>query len=176
MESAHAQIQSESESFEQLINEARPRIRRVLSSYRIPPQDAEDVIQEALLAAFLVWPSIQNKVAWLTVTLRRKCSLYWRSQSYRRWHGVDPEFLEDLAGSEPPRQEREEMYWDLDRLLDQLASRHQELVRLRFGLGLSPEEAAERLGYNPSSIRKVTCRALARLQKKAGEIATFTPR
>ena len=160
-------------TLEELLEGLRPRIRRVFTSYRIPPQDCEDLLQEALLAAFLSWSTIYNKEAWLLVTLRHKCSIYWRTLRNRRLQAVDPEFLEDLAGAEPAPQERAELLWDLDRLLALLSGRHRELMRLRFGLGLTPEEIAERLGYNSSSVRKLSCRSLTRLQKKADQLATF---
>jgi RNA polymerase sigma factor (sigma-70 family) len=163
------------ETLEELLQRLRPRLRRVLAGYHIPPQDAEDLLQEALLAAYLAWPTIQNKDAWLLVTLRHKCSIYWRGHRTRKVQAVDPEFLEDLAGAQPAPQEREELLWDLDRLLALLGHRHRELMRLRFGLGFSPDEVAEKLGYNTSSVRKLSCRSLVRLQKKAGELASYPP-
>ena len=163
------------ETFEQALERLRPRLRRVLHNYRIPPQDAEDLLQEALLAAYLSWAVIQNRDAWLLVTLRHKCSVYWRGHRTRKTQAVDPEFLEDLAGAQPAPQEREELLWDLDRLLSLLGERHQMLMRLRFRLGWTPEEVAEELGYNTSSVRKLSCRSLERLQRKAGEIATYPP-
>lgn len=160
-------------TLEELLAGLRPRIRRVFSTYRIPAQDTEDLLQEALLATFLSWSSIYNKEGWLLVTLRHKCSIYWREQRGRRLQAVDPDFLEDLAGAQPAPQERAELLWDLDRLLGLLSSRHRALMRLRYGLGFTPEEVAARLGYNNSSVRKLSCRSLSRLQKKAGELATF---
>jgi RNA polymerase sigma factor (sigma-70 family) len=163
------------ETLEETLTRLRPRLRRVLANYHIPPQDAEDLLQEALLAAFLSWSTIENRDAWLLVTLRHKCSIYWRSHRARKTQAVDPEFLEDLAGAQPPPQEREELLWDLDRLLSLLGERHQALMHLRFRMGLTPEEVAVELGYNTASVRKLSCRSLARLQQKAGEIATYPP-
>lgn len=163
------------ESFEQAVERIHPRLRRVIHNYRIPPQDAEDLLQETILAAYLSWSTIENREAWLLVTMRHKCSIYWRGHRTRKTQAVDPEFLEDLAGAQPAPQEREELLWDLDRLLSFLGARHEELMRLRFRMGMTPEEVAEELGYNTSSVRKLSCRSLARLQQKAGEIATYPP-
>lgn len=165
-----------SDSVKELLEKMRARIRRVLSSYRIPAQDAEDLLQEALLVTVKSWDNIQNKEGWLLVTLRHKCSIYWRGHRTRRVQAVDPEFLEDLAGALPAPQERQELLWDLDRLLELLGERHRDLMLMRFSLGLTPEEAAERLGYNTSSVRKVTCRSLARLQKLAARRAPLPRR
>jgi RNA polymerase sigma factor (sigma-70 family) len=160
---------------QELLDRSRVRVKRLLARYHIPPEDAEDLLQESLLVTYLSWSKVQNKQAWLLVTLRHKCSVYWRGHRARRYQAVDPEFLEDLAGAQAAPQEREELLRDLERLLSVIGERHRTLIEMRFGLGLSPEEAAEKLGCRTSSLRKLSCRSLARLQKKAEQIATFRP-
>ena len=142
--------------------------------YNIPPEDAEDLLQEALLITYRSWSKITHKDAWLLVTLRRKCSFYWRQRA-RPCQAVDPEILEVLAGAESPPQEREQLFRDLEQLLSVLSERHRALIEMRFGIGLSPEETAEKLGCRVSSVRKLSYRALLRLQRMAEERATFRP-
>ena len=48
-------------------------------------------------------------------------------------------------------------------LISALPDRCRSVLRLRYGLGCSTAEAAERMGYCKSSIRKVTRRCLAAL-------------
>ncbi|HXO21752.1 MAG TPA: sigma-70 family RNA polymerase sigma factor [Thermoanaerobaculia bacterium] len=156
-------------SIEELLQELRPKIRRLFASYRIPHHDAEDILQESLLATFLNWGTIRSKEGWLLVTLRHKCSVYWREKRGSKVQAVDPPILEHLAEPLPAPQERAEMVWDLNRLVVGMEARHRALLRLRYGLGLSTGEVAERLGYNVSSVRKLSCRSVARLQKKAEE-------
>ena len=55
------------------------------------------------------------------------------------------------------------MKHDLDALISALPDRCRSVLRLRYGLGCSTAEAAERMGYCKSSIRKVTRRCLASL-------------
>jgi len=152
-------------SVEELLEELRPKIRRLFANYRVPHTDAEDLLQEALLATFLNWSEIRSKQGWLLVTLRHKCSVYWRAKRYGRVQAVDPPALDVLASPLPPPQERAEMIWDLDRAVVNLEERHRRLLRLRYALGFSTLEVAERLGYNISSVRKLSCRSVDRLQK-----------
>ncbi len=152
-------------SLEALLEELRPKIRRLFANYRVPHTDAEDLLQEALLATFLNWGEIRCKQGWLLVTLRHKCSVYWRAKRYGRVQAVDPPTLEVLAAPLPAPQERAEMIWDLDRAVLSLDERHRKLLRLRYAMGFSTVEVAQRLGYNVTSVRKLACRSVDRLQK-----------
>lgn len=152
-----------------LVWQLRPRIRQVFSNFRIPAFDAEDVLQEVLVIAFLKWDSIRIKDAWLLGTLRKKCALYWKRQRDDRLQGVDFGTLEELCRPVEPGQERIERRLDLAALTSGLCRRHRLVLWLRYGLGLSASEIAARTGYCDSSIRKLTCRSVARLQKKLGK-------
>lgn len=158
---------TESEPIERFLERIRPRIKRVLRTYGIPPEDAEDVLQEALLDAVRKWDTIQHMETWLLGTLTYKCSNYWRRHRGGRVQTVDTPELEELAPPQPPAQEREAVLLDLHSLMRGLGKKHQEALWLRFGLGLSTEEVARRLGYCSSSIRKLTARSMARLHRWA---------
>lgn len=150
-----------------VIANLRPRLRRVLSKYHIPPHEAEDLLQETMLVAFLRWDSIQSKEGWLMVTLSHKCSIYWRDQRRCPLQPMDLDMLEGFAPPQPAEQEKDELHWDLERLLSKLGPRHRALLRLRYYQGLSTDEIAERLGYNGSSVRKLCCRSVERLRRLA---------
>jgi RNA polymerase sigma factor (sigma-70 family) len=59
------------------------------------------------------------------------------------------------------------MLWDVQSLTSHLEGRHREALWLRFGEGLSSSEVAARLGYSPTSIRKLTYRCLEKVQRRA---------
>ncbi len=162
---AHEDLPAGPATIEELLEELRPKIRRLFANYRVPHTDAEDLLQEALLATFLNWGEIRSKQGWLLVTLRHKCSVYWREKRYGRVQAVDPPTLDLLATPLPPPQERAEMHWDLDRAIGGLEARHRMLLRLRYAFGFSTYEVADRLGYNVTSVRKLSCRSVDRLQK-----------
>ncbi len=159
----------ESVVIEELLQKNRPRLRRILKGYNIPCQDCEDILQEALLDALRQWKTIRNLEAWLLGTLRIKCSHYWRRHRMNRVFAVDTAELEDLCEPQSPAQEQAEFRLDARNLTRGLSRRHRAALWLRFGLGLSSSEVARRLGYDPSSIRKLSSRTLARLHRWAVE-------
>jgi len=164
----HAPIPgTDREPIDQFLHRVRPRLKRVLSGYDVPHQDAEDLLQESLLEALRKWDTIENLEAWLIGTLGYKCSNYWRKQRGGLIQAVDMPVLEHLSEPQAPAQEREEVLLDLRSLMVGLDKRHRAALWLRFGLGFSTGEVARRLGYNASSIRKLTTRSMARLRRWA---------
>jgi RNA polymerase sigma factor (sigma-70 family) len=153
-------------SLEEILARAEPRLKRVLSRYRIPPQDADDLLQETFLIMVSKAGSIRNPDAWLVATLANRCIIYWRRQRSKLWDLVDTTILELLADVEAPPQESAELRHDLDSLLAHLPDRCRSLLRLRYGFGCSTAETAEKMGYCKSSIRKVTRRCLAALTEQ----------
>jgi len=157
---------STAEDISQVLGRVRSALERVLGSYDIPPEDAEDVLQDTYLTLLYKWEKVQCPEAWLVGTLRKKCIMYWRKRRKRIIDGMDAAILELLSEPERPSQERQDLSRDFDRVLGRLPDRCQRLLRLRYGLGLGPSEVAERMGYQPSSIRKITSRCLTNLSKE----------
>ena len=152
--------------FDELVREMQPKMLQILGRYRIPSQDAEDVLQETFLTYVHKAAEVRHAEAWLIVTLRNRCLIYWRRKRKQFYQAVDTAILELLSVPEAPGQQRTELYYDLERLLSRLPDRCQALLRLRYGLGCSSVEVAERMGYRQSSIRKVTSRCLQSLTKE----------
>ena len=75
----------------------------------------------------------------------------------------EEEIGELLAEAEAPAQEKANLRFDLDALLAALPDRCRSMLRLRYGLGYDSSEVAERMGYHPSSVRKVARRCMAAL-------------
>ncbi len=153
-------------SLEEILARAEPRLKRVLSRYRIPAQDADDLLQETFLIMVSKSGSIRNPDAWLVATLANRCIIYWRKHRAKLWDLVDTAILEMLADGEAPPQENADLRYDLDALLSHLPDRCRSLLRLRYGFGCSTAETAERMGYCKSSIRKVTRRCLSALTEQ----------
>lgn len=163
------------EPLEELLERIRPRIKKLLRKYDIPYQDAEDVVQDALLVALSKWESIHYKEGWILGAVRFKCSNYWRRQRGERLLGMDMPMLEDLSEPQSPGQEQDEIHHDLRSLTRGLDPRQRAALWMRFGVGLDVDEIARRLGYCASSIRKLTGRSLARLQKEWAASAPGDP-
>lgn len=156
----------EQPSLEQLLRDIQPKLTQILGRYRIPAQDADDVLQETFLTLIHKREVVRNPEAWLVVTLRNRCLIYWRKKRKHLYQAVDTAILELLSEPEAPTQRKSDLRYDLDRLIARLPPRCRSLLRLRYGLGCSSSEVAERMGYRQSSIRKVTSRCLAALTKE----------
>src|SRR3954452_21515587 len=109
-------VPSSEETLEKILERIRPRLKQVLRNYDIPPQDAEDVLQETFLEALRKWDTIRHKDSWLVGALRFKCSHYWKKQRSERVQGVDLPVLEELSEPQAPAQEQGEILLDLRRL------------------------------------------------------------
>ncbi len=153
-------------SFDDFLRKVKPKLKRVLATYRIPNEDAEDLLQQTLLVLLYQWERVRDPEAWLVGTLRRHCLMYWRTQRRRIYSAVDATILEWLSNPVEPPQERAELLCDLENLIGRLPLRCRSLLQLRFRLGYEPPEVAEKLGYRASSIGKITTRCLAALSKQ----------
>jgi RNA polymerase sigma factor (sigma-70 family) len=120
-------------------------------------------VQEALVSTIQKWDEIQDPEAWLMVTLRNRCVVYWRKRRNALYNSVDTAILELLSEPVAAPQEKAELLWDLNNLLEELPPRCRKLLRLRYGLGFDSAEVAEQMGYHPSSVRKVARRCMAAL-------------
>jgi RNA polymerase sigma factor (sigma-70 family) len=151
------------ESLDHLLRRLRPRLKQILGRYRVPAHDAEDLVQEALVSTIQKWDEIQDPEAWLLVTLRNRCVVYWRKRRTSLYSSVDAAILELLSEPVTAPQESSDLRWDLQNLIDELPPRCRTLLRLRYGLGYDSAEVAEQMGYHPSSVRKVARRCMAAL-------------
>jgi RNA polymerase sigma factor (sigma-70 family) len=153
----------------------RPQLRRVLARYRIPFEDAEDLVQTTVLLAITKWAEIYSPPAWIVGTLARRCSMYWRAQQVRSRRFMA---LADLVGepSTAPAQEQRAILADLARLCGELRPRARAVVLLRHYQGLRPEEVARATGLRRSSLGQTETRALAELRELARDETPARPR
>jgi RNA polymerase sigma factor (sigma-70 family) len=153
-------------TFEEFLKEVEPKLKRLLGTYRIPSEDAEDILQQALLALLYQWDRVRDPESWLFGTVRRHCLMFWRTNRRKIYSAVDSAILEWLSRPIAPEQEKADLLCDLESLIDRLPSRCRSLLRLRFQLGYEPPEVASKLGYRASSIGKITNRCLAALSRE----------
>jgi RNA polymerase sigma factor (sigma-70 family) len=161
-----ADISEAETSFDQFLKSVRPRMKALFAHYRIPPQDTEDILQQALLALVYQRHAIRDHEAWLIGTLRNKCLLYWREHRRKLYDAVDAAVLEFMAEPMAPEQEDADLRRDLIMAIERLPTRCRALLLLRYSQGYEPPELAKRLGYSPTSISKTTNRCLAALTRQ----------
>lgn len=152
--------------FEDLLHACRGEMIRLLARYRIPHEDAEDLLQETFVALVFKWQSIRNPKAWLLSTLRNRCTLYWRKRRRDLFEAVDAAILDALAAPQEPPQARTELLHDLNLAISRLPDRCQDLLRLRYGLGCKSSEVAEKMGEGSQEIRKLTTSCLVALTRE----------
>lgn len=155
-----------SASLEDFLKRVRPKLKSLFARYRVPPQDTEDILQQALLALIYHWKTVRDPEAWIMGTLRNKCLVYWRDRRRKLYDAVDATVLEWVAKPEAPRQERADLWKDLETLIARLPSRCRSMLWMRYRMGYDTPEIAEKLGYSPNSISKVSARCLASLTEE----------
>lgn len=153
----------EERSLEELLKGLEPRFRMIFARFRIPQQDTEDLLQQALLTYVRKRDAVRDPESWLLGTLRNRCLKYWRSRRRRLYTAVDGALLESVAEGGSSQQERAELRHDLASALERIRPRCRSILGLRYGLGCAPRETARRLGYKESSIYKLVERCLAAL-------------
>lgn len=152
---------------EQIVRRARPELVRVLRAFRIPPEDARDLLQNVYLNFFEHSASIRDEAAWMVVALRRECLHHVRTERHRMYEAIDESLLDLVACPDVcPPQERNSLLDALARKIRQLGERCRELLRLRYSLGCDRFETAEGLGVRPSSIGTLEKRCLAELSER----------
>ena len=139
----------------------RPRLVGIVLKFGIPPQDAEDLVQQALLAYLLKADRIRDPDAWLAGAVRRECLQYLRSRQRRLYDAIDVALLEVVAEPDAARQENDQLLRDLGTAIGRTPPRCRKVLGLRYGLGFENSEIANKLGYQLSSVRKVATRCLA---------------
>jgi RNA polymerase sigma-70 factor (ECF subfamily) len=144
-----------------LLESLKPKIDRILWHHQIPPQDSEDLVQEILVSFVRRYDHIENPEAWLVTALKNQCRLYWRKRRRLIYQTVDDVLLDVLADPVDGSAERDAWAHDLDRLIAKIPERCRQILRLRYGLELSPKELASELGYCYSSVSNIVRRCLS---------------
>ena len=155
-----ARFESDLEGF---LDDVRPRSLRVLGHFRIPEQDADDLVQQSLMVLLYKRPQVRDPERWFLGVLRNHCRRYWQGRRQALYTAVDDAVLERLAAPVHPDQDRSDLRRDLNTALGGVPARCRRLLRLRYEQGYRPVEAARRLGYQASSAYKVLQRCVASL-------------
>ena len=122
----------------ELVKGLEPTARRIFARYRIPPQDADDLLQQALVKYLHKHETVRDPHAWTVGTLRNLCLLYWRDRRRSLYESVDSAILEAIAEPSRPEQEQEDLARDLASLLAELPDRCRSVLDLRYRLGCRP--------------------------------------
>ncbi|MEU0484470.1 SigE family RNA polymerase sigma factor [Streptosporangium sp. NPDC006013] len=135
---------------------------------------AEDLVQTALMKAWLAWPRLGNeREAYVRKIIVNVHVSWWR----RRWRQV-----EVTTGSPPDRTQaaddmgradERELVWQA---LGRLPARQRAVVVLRFFEDMTEAQAAETLGCSVGTVKSQTSKALAKLRVDDSFASTFVRR
>lgn len=141
-------------------------VRRELSRQGYEITEAEDIVQETLLAIHLkrgTWDADRAILPWLRAVTRHKLIDNLRRRGRRIMVPVD-DILETLAAPEPEQTLSSEV---LDKHLATLPPGQSQVVRAISIDGLSPTETAKRLTLSEGAVRVALHRGLAALAAAA---------
>lgn len=141
-------------------------VRRELARQGYEVTEAEDIVQETLLAIHLKrasWDADRAILPWLRAVTRHKLIDNLRRRGRRIMVPVD-DVLETLAAPEPERSLSTEA---LDRHLATLPPGQSQVVRAISVDGLSPSETARRFDLSEGAVRVALHRGLAALAAAA---------
>ncbi len=156
-------------AYQQLLRELTPALRaaarRGLSAGGYAAMDAEDVVQETLLAIHLkrqTWDDGSPFSPWLWAIVRHKTIDVLRRRGRKIY--VPIEDFAEILGNEDP--EPTMIVEDIDRHLNGLPDRQRDVVRIIAVDGASIGEAAEKLAMSAGAVRVALHRGLAALAAK----------
>ncbi|MFW6012161.1 MAG: sigma-70 family RNA polymerase sigma factor [bacterium] len=151
---------------EGLLRSLQPRMAKILARHAVPPDDAEDLLQDTLFALVYKWDGIRNPEAWLLATLDNRCKIYRNHRDEEQVEAVDLGRLDALAGPQAPPQEQTELRQDLTSAVSRLPAPYRDVLQLRYGLGWKSSEVAAQLGEEPDGLRRLTSRSLVALGRE----------
>lgn len=135
----------------------------IVRKYRIPAEDAQDVVQDAVLAYLERREQITQPDRWLLATVRLKCCRYWRSHRRQLLSALDDALLAEVRDPSGVSEERSVLAQDLDRVLRRVSTRCQQLLRFRYGLDLRFKGVGAAMGLAPETAKRGTLRCLSAL-------------
>ena len=154
-------------ALERIAKLLRARVRRGLAKIGRGPEDAEDIVQEALLAVHLkrqTWDADKPVEPWVAAIARYKLVDHLRRRGFH--NHVDIDEIADTLAAVP---DETAAAIDRDHLLSALPERQRQIVEAFSIEGLSAREVSDRMGMTEGAVRVALHRALKRMARGARE-------
>lgn len=125
----------------------------------VGPDDAADVVADAVLAAFAsrTWPTVANRRAYLYRAVYHRALDLRRGAERRHRREVATASSEPIVAAEPSL--------DAQRALAHLPAQQRAVVYLTYWSDLTPAQAAELLDVSEGAVRKQLARARTTLRR-----------
>jgi RNA polymerase sigma-70 factor, ECF subfamily len=127
---------------------------------RVPPGDAEDLVQEVFLSAMRQLRGLRTAASfkgWLGAIARNKATDYFR----------ESRLLSPLEDAPPPKTANPDAFLVMDRIRS-LPEAYRETLVMRLVEGMTGPEIAEQTGLTPESVRVNLCRGMKMLREVLG--------
>jgi len=133
------------------------------SCSRVPPGDAEDLVQEVFLSAMDKLRGLRTVAAfrgWLCAIARRRAIDYFREARHR----VE---LDDAVERDRGVDDTADAFLVLE-AIRRLPEAYRETMMMRLVEGMTGPEIAEKTGLTPESVRVNLCRGMKMLREQLG--------
>jgi len=176
---AERAAQGEEAAFEELVERCQSMLRAYVRACVPNWADAQDVVQDTLLDAFLGLPRFDKArpfEPWLRAICRNRVRKHWRRWGRREGTCVslsEPSVarkVERLGTWRDGPEGREEAVAQLYRLLSRMTAEHRNLLLWRYGEDLSVSEVARRCGRSPGSVAQTLWRVRHDLRERVTHI------
>lgn len=151
------------EAFSELVRRAAPVVGDLLRRMGASDAMADDITQDAMLAAYKGIATFRGESMFATWVMRIAGRLYVRRRSREaRWRPMAEPIEETVAST--PEEPRSVARLDLDRALAQLAEPERLCVSLCHGAGLTHEEIAQSLNVPLGTVKSHVNRGVKKLR------------
>ena len=156
----------EVESFEHIVKSLRERIRQEAISYLHEPEEAEDVVQEALMRSWIARKrlgSIDELPAFAMRTVKNLCIDRLRRQSNRRQTSTDHlDLYDETPTADAKLMLQDQQAWMM-KCIKQLPPSLRGVLQMKGIDGLSYQEMATILGTTEAAVRSKVSKARQKL-------------
>ena len=157
-------MRGDEEAFDELVGRIGDSMHSVARRILRDTNLAQDATQQALLDAWRHLPSLRDPDRFEAWTHRLLVNACYAEARRERRHGGNLRLLPHDGGSAPDSSSRIAIQDQLDRGFRRLSVEHRTVIVLVHYLGLSPTEAAERMGTPAGTARSRLYYALQQLR------------
>ncbi len=120
----------------------QPKLIEILSRYRIPVEDAEEMLEQLFLTLYMREGTLESPERWLLLSLKNRCLIYWRSRRERLSRDVDKSLLSVLSSPQVSDSEKDGVRQFLGEAVAQLPEHCRAPLEQRYGLRDTKPSAA----------------------------------
>ncbi len=172
-------VEGEPGALEALLREVQPQLYRYSLSMCRHPEDAEDVMQDALLSVARSFRSYQGHAklsTWMFKVVRSYCIKKRRTSKFLTGPPVsldsaDLSFDQERSGSTPDEDlEKRRMWKRISDSIQEIEESHRDVLVLRDIEGFSAKETAEIVGISVAAVKSRLHRARGELRERVAEV------